>query len=153
MEYRTATDLALGPHATAVHRHDLPDDRETEPGPLDASRDAALDSRVTLPDRLKLVRRDAHAVVRDRETDRAVVTRCRYDDLAAGRGVLHGVREEVRDDLCEPVAIGGELGEVRCERERDRMAWGVRPDPLRSIADDCIEVGRLRVQAHATSFH
>src|SRR5699024_6560050 len=77
----------------AVALEDRPDERQAEPGPLDAARLAG--AAQLLPHRLELVGGDAVPGVGDLEQDHAVLLAAAHLDRVLLLGVLHGVAQRI----------------------------------------------------------
>ncbi len=72
---------------------------------------------VSLPEAIKDVwqqlRRDSLPCVRNRKLDETIHAREAHDDAAAGRREFDGVRQQIRDHLCQAIRIGACLTELR----------------------------------------
>ena len=106
-----AARLALGPDRAAVGLDDPARDREAEAGAAHALRPLAPGLLELLEDALEVGLRDPLPGVPDRHArdagDRGVPEHAHLDDPVVG-GELERVREEVREDLHEPPAVGDE---------------------------------------------
>src|ERR1019366_8137181 len=87
-------------------------DREPEPGAAEAPVRGAVGLAEGLEDRLVLLRRDPDPGVAHGELDAVADAANRERDLA-GLGELEGVREQVLQDLLEPLPIGLDRGRRR----------------------------------------
>ena len=69
-------------------------------------------------------------------------------DLAAAIGELHGVRQQIPEDLLQPFRIAGDRRGLRIEDRLDANALGVgrRRDGVDGASDDLGKVDRLHVQ-------
>src|SRR5690606_13997338 len=90
-EGRALTVPGLEGRAAAVTLEDRADQRETEPGPVDAAGFAG--AAQLLPHRLELVGGDAAPGVRDLEQDHPLLLAAADLDRVLARGVLHRVAE------------------------------------------------------------
>ena len=117
----------LPPSSSASFR----DSGRPEPGPLDPPLERALDLAELLEDPLAVLRGDADAGVGHREDDRVARARGGGDADLAALGELHGVGEEVPQDL-------------RRACPRRCAAWRRRPAPRRrSATEPCASRGRI----------
>src|SRR5699024_5375916 len=92
--------------SAAVALEDRADERQAEPGPLDAARLAG--AAQLLPHRLELVGGDAVPGVGDLEEDHAVLLAAADLDRVLLLGVLHGVAQCVGEDEVEQVLVADE---------------------------------------------
>src|SRR5262249_44086152 len=105
-EGRPAIGLALRRDLTAHRLDDLTDDPEAQPeAAVVTRRDGPLEA---IEDAREILAGDADAAVANREPDLGVVARIGRPDFDRDRPalpVLHGVGDQVRQDLVEPPAI------------------------------------------------
>src|SRR5688572_24462232 len=106
-------DPALDPDPSAMSVDDASGDVEAEP---DAASIVPADLVEPLEDGFQLVARDAHARIRDRETEVLRGPLDANEDLAACRGELDGVAEQVDEHLEDARGI-----ELRRRRRRDDL--------------------------------
>src|SRR5262249_49580886 len=138
VEHGAAPRLALDPDATPHQLDQVPTDREPETGPAVGARrrDVGLDERRA--DGGGLVRGDRDAGVADAEVQDAGARLRRVaggrahveGDRADGRE-LHGVAQEVDQDLSEPYRVAPEaVGKLLCHdaAEREPLLLRRRPD-------------------------
>src|SRR5215208_6351825 len=106
-ERRPAARLALDGHVAAHRAGELAADGQAEAGAFDRLGEGAVRLHEGLEDRLQLLRRDAASAVGHAHRDRAALRRLAgHADRAAGVRELHGVREQVEDDLPHLVLVG-----------------------------------------------
>src|SRR6266436_6189129 len=126
-EGRSAPHLALHPQAAAVELDELSRQREAETGALALVRGVAHLAEL-LEDRLLVLRRDADPGVGDRHLDGAVRGQRTHVDPAALGGELHGVGQQIQEDLLELALVGDNVRERLVDRqlEREPVAHGDR---------------------------
>src|SRR2546421_4107373 len=94
-EGASPSELALGPHAAAVHLHDLAEDREAQPAAAARAPPRRVHPYEAVEDAREDVLRDAGPGVRNGEPRLVVASPDRHQDVAAGARVLHRVVDEV----------------------------------------------------------
>src|SRR5262249_26394136 len=117
-EGRPRAEPTLHPDPAAVELHEPPAERQPEAGPLRLL--------VRSPDltelfeyRVVIFRSDADAGVRDRNLDPPVRERSAHIDPPTFRRELHGVREQVQQDLLYLPLVCAELAEARVDTALD----------------------------------
>src|SRR6185503_6908404 len=103
---RAASERALDADIAAERSRQIAADREAQARALRPARERAPDLNEGLEDALELIRRDTYARVPNGQfhmiSRRAIAGE---DDLAAGQRELHGVREEIEENLLNLAAI------------------------------------------------
>ena len=120
-----ATELALEPDPSAVELHEPLRERKAEARPF-ALPDPRLALLELLEDPVPILGSDARTGVGDGNPDLAVDPRRAHVDLPTGGRELHGIREQVEDDLLDPSLVTVDhidLG-VRGERDADPFLRG-----------------------------
>src|SRR5262245_12322858 len=125
LERASLADLALAPDAAAVHLDEAFRKGEPEAGPL-ALLGASFRLLKLLEDAIQILGGDARAAVGDRNPHLAVHPRRADVDLAALRSELHGVREQIEDDLPDPALVSRDNVEAAVLVQRDLDAFGGR---------------------------
>src|SRR4029453_6524561 len=97
--------LALESDLAAMRVRDLPAERETEAGAADRTRVGGVHAEEPLEDLSLLRGGNSEPGVADADAGGAVAGRRADAAAPAGRGVLDGVREQIRDDLPDAVAV------------------------------------------------
>jgi hypothetical protein len=87
-----------------VRLGDRPGDEEAQPGPRFRA-PAGVDAPELLEDQTLLLRGNAWPVILDADEDRAVVRGGTHLDLVSRDRVLGGIRQEIEEELTEPVAV------------------------------------------------
>src|SRR5581483_5770365 len=98
-EGRSGLPVRLDPDPSVDPADELTADIEAEPGPADAPLHVRIEAIELLEDPPLLRRRNAEALVADREADVPVARLERERDRAAARRVLDRVLEQVREHL------------------------------------------------------
>ena len=121
---------------------------EAEPGSLGLPAVARL--LELLEDRVEVFRGDSGAGVRDGDLDAAVVEVGRDVDPALRRGELHGVREEVEDDLAHAALVGGDrdLLWLRRQPQMDAAAAGPLGVHRDGAAEDVGDLDLRELEVH-----
>ncbi len=137
------------PDGPAVQLHELLADREAEAEPAVLPREPA----VGLQKRLEHVRqemgRDPDAGVAHRHADDAVALDQRHHHPSALRGELHGVRQQVPEDLLQPSAVAPDHALDRSlDLERDPFGLGRRPHALERLFERSRDEQRPDFQPH-----
>ena len=102
---RAAARRAFGARAAAVQRHELANDGKSNAAAAGRRFGVAIESDVRLPDALPIVVRNPGALILDPDA-RTVAGDLRADgDRLPRRPVLHGVVEEVEQNLTQRIAI------------------------------------------------
>ena len=114
---------ALGPHRAAVQLDQLLDDRQAQPQPAVAAGRRGVGLAEPLEDVRQELGPDAHAGVDDGDLDVRVDPLQEHLDAAPLGRELHGVGQQVPDDLLEP-------GRVARDRAGQRVEHLLEPDPL-----------------------
>src|SRR5215216_1411206 len=104
--------LGLEPDAPTHPLDQLAADIEPEPGSADALRHVRIQAVELLEDPGLVVVGNPHSFVDDPEHDRPVSRLQAELDPTAARRVLHGVVDEVHEDLASPVLVGGDRRHV-----------------------------------------
>ena len=95
-------------HGPAVHLHQTPNQTQTDSQALRHPAGHAIRLLEQVENVGKHLRSDANAVVPDPEHRRIHLALGRQKDLSAGRRVLGGVRQKVRQHLLQPGGVGFE---------------------------------------------
>src|SRR5438046_1758944 len=104
-EHAPPPHVTLRPDPSPVRLHHRPRDGEADPGATLASRSGLVNPIEPFEQERQVLGRDAGTRVLDADlTALSGPFRC-DDDLAAGRGVSHGVVEEVEQDLMHALAV------------------------------------------------
>ena len=153
--------------------------RQPEPGPLESSRQAAVDLAERLEQALHLRRRNADAGIDDTdfETVREVVVGRREPagvpaagrladdgtrdaagaqrDLAAVRRELHGIGQQVVDDLLDLARVRLNRAQIRggLDAQADAAGRGLLPDDRQAVHEQRRHLHRLEVELHLAGFH
>ena len=140
---------ALGPDAAAVHLDELLDDGEPQAQAAVPPRRAGVGLAEAVEDVREELGLDAHAGVDDADLDVRVDPLQEHLHLAALGRELHGVGEQVPDDLLEPGEVAGDGAGERIEHLVDADALGVgrRHDGGEGGLDDLGELQPLDVEA------
>ena len=145
-----AAPLTFAPHAhgTAVQLDEMAHDREAEAEAAILTRARALRLAEAIEDVRQELHTDAGARVRNDDARLAWPRLEGHVDAAARRRELDRVRQEVPDDLLEPVRIdqGGRGRRRQMRAEHDVLAVGGRADAVDGALDDAAQVHRPHVE-------
>src|SRR4029077_10625082 len=120
MEFRTLAHFALDPDTPAVNFDKVFGNGEPQSGAADFAGTRHIHPIEAREDAGLVRSRDADAGIRHRKNYLGAVGGSADHDLAAGRGVLHGVVEQILQHLGETAAVRGDV--------RDAL-WQVHGDP------------------------
>src|SRR5581483_2734939 len=136
-------------HRTAMQFHEVPDDAQAESKAGVGTRRAAVGLAETVEDEREKTRRDAFAGIAHRQLAVRVDTFEPDLHFPAARGELHGIGEEIPDDLLQAIVIAGNVSRCGVEHALDPNLLGVRrrPDHIDRGVDDLCEIKRLNVEA------
>src|SRR6266487_2810453 len=111
-ERRALADRALDPDPPAVELDEPLRQGEPEAGPLARAFAGSSNLLKLLEDLSEILWGDADAAVADRHLDLAISSARAHGDRAAIRGELHGVRQQVEEDLADLALVGDDRAEV-----------------------------------------
>src|SRR5437899_8185196 len=145
----------LGVDAATVELREVADEREADPEPAVATRASALALSQPVEDIRQDLGRDALPRIADDDLDVRSHALQLYLDPTVLRSELHGILEQIPDDLLQPSRIAADQKTRRLQDrlEPNALRLGGASDRLQRVLDEIAQVDRLDHEAHAAAHH
>lgn len=153
MEGRAGAGGAFGPDPAVMELDDLARDRESQARALDHVVIGRFDPGIALEDAIECGGGDADAVIADAHVGVVVFEFAGDPNLAAGRGILDRVRDQIAHHLVKLVRVAGDRGHIAPEIERELVRRGGRFGELHGGKDHGIQFNRFGLDIRKARLH